>query len=253
VFIFDFEVKPMKTKFILLGAMLAANFGVAQSDWERAGGSMGRADVPQKQETPGQINRKTSIYRTKLADGQIYRVLSGKTYNVIENPQWQPVIGDVYEKLGKILILQTGGYRDWTYVAITNYPSEVLADKQIRMLAVQIGIYDMNDRPIALYDFGKPYIQPPPTPEEIAAAKAQKELSAKAAADKACQLQSNAIRWLQPQATNGDASAQCSLGLHYLNGQGCETNRERGIYWLTQAADQGNMEASNKLSKLKYP
>ncbi len=71
------------------------------------------------------------------------------------------------------------------------------------------------------------------------------------AAQKNWLAQSNAVRWLQPQATNGDASAQCSLGIHYLNGQGCETNREQAIYWLKKAADQGDTEASNKLAKLQ--
>lgn len=63
--------------------------------------------------------------------------------------------------------------------------------------------------------------------------------------------QSNAVIWLQSQATNGDTSAQCSLGEHYLKGEGCETNREQAIYWLKKAADQGDIEASNKLVNLK--
>jgi TPR repeat protein len=79
----------------------------------------------------------------------------------------------------------------------------------------------------------------------------QKAKAQEAAQAKKFLIQSNAVRWLQPQATNGDASAQCSLGLHYLNGQGCETNREQAIYWLTQAANQGDQEASNKLASLK--
>jgi S1-C subfamily serine protease len=89
------------------------------------------------------------------------------------------------------------------------------------------------------------------TPEEIKVA--QDAAQARAIADKkrAMQGQIDAVRWLQPQATNGDASAQCSLGLHYLNGQGCETNREQAIYWLQKAADQGNFEASNKLVSLQ--
>jgi TPR repeat protein len=57
--------------------------------------------------------------------------------------------------------------------------------------------------------------------------------------------------WLQSEATNGSVSAQCSLGLHYLNGQGCETNKELAVYWLTQAANQGEIEASNKLEWIR--
>ena len=68
---------------------------------------------------------------------------------------------------------------------------------------------------------------------------------------KAFELQKHAVEWLLSQATNGSASAQCSLGIHYLNGQGVETNKETAVYWLTQAANQGNIEASNALEKLK--
>jgi TPR repeat protein len=59
------------------------------------------------------------------------------------------------------------------------------------------------------------------------------------------------LRLDQDQATNGNASAQCSLGLDYLSGQGCETNREQAIYWLQKAAEQDNLEASNKLVSLQ--
>jgi TPR repeat protein len=62
----------------------------------------------------------------------------------------------------------------------------------------------------------------------------------------------NAVLWLLPQATNGDAFAQCDLGEHFLNGQGVETNRETAVYWLTQAAEKGNVEASNVLATLSH-
>jgi hypothetical protein len=95
------------------------------------------------------------------------------------------------------------------------------------------------------------YLPPAPTPEEIAAAKAQKEMAAQKAAARAYRVQSNVVRWLQPQATNGSASAQYSLGVHYLNGQGCATNREQAVYWLQKASAQGSFEASNILARLK--
>lgn len=59
-----------------------------------------------------------------------------------------------------------------------------------------------------------------------------------------------AVTWLLSQATNGSSSAECSLGLHYLNGQGVETNKALAIEWLKKAADQGNIEASNRLEQL---
>jgi TPR repeat protein len=101
-----------------------------------------------------------------------------------------------------------------------------------------------------------------PTPEQLEQLKdeeakkqvlieKQKAEAQKTAQAKVYATQAKAIIWLQSQATNGSVSAQCSLGLHYLNGQGCETNKELAVYWLTQAANQGDFEASNTLAKLK--
>lgn len=116
---------------------------------------------------------------------------------------------------------------------------------------MQVGTYDWDGTPIKLYDCGTPYVPPPLTLEQI---KAQQE-AAKAAAQREYQrqfaAQSNAIVWLQPQATNGDASAQCSLGEHYLTRRGCSTNIALGVYWLQKSAAQGDIEASNKLASLK--
>ena len=58
------------------------------------------------------------------------------------------------------------------------------------------------------------------------------------------------VTWLLAQATNGSSSAEYSLGLRYLNGQGVETNKALAIEWLRKAAAQGNTEASNRLEKL---
>ena len=66
-------------------------------------------------------------------------------------------------------------------------------------------------------------------------------------------VQSNTVRRLQVDATNGDAGSQYSLGMHYLNGMGCETNREQAIEWLQKAAAQGYAAASNKLVALHSP
>lgn len=84
-----------------------------------------------------------------------------------------------------------------------------------------------------------------------AAANAAANAAIEAQKKKAFELQKHAVEWLLSQATNGSASAQCSLGIHYLNGQGVETNKETAFYWLTQAANQGYIEASNMLIKLK--
>jgi TPR repeat protein len=72
----------------------------------------------------------------------------------------------------------------------------------------------------------------------------------KAAGKKHAEQEAKTVKWLYSQATNGSASAQCSLGKRYLIGQGVETNEALAIEWFNKAAAQGDMEASNKLARL---
>ncbi len=60
------------------------------------------------------------------------------------------------------------------------------------------------------------------------------------------------MTWLYSQATNGDASAQCSLGEHYLTGDTGETNKTFAIEWLKASSQSGNIEASNRLNSIEF-
>jgi TPR repeat protein len=148
---------------------------------------------------------------------------------------------------------------DWVYdrlIAVTNFPdiSTASVGKEIYIKAIKIGLFDgYQNQPIDLYDCGSVYRPPPLTPEQIKAAQAAAQLRAARDHQRYLIGQTNAVRFLLSEATNGDASAQCSLGEHYLAGLGCETNRDLAIQWLQKAADGGSMEASNKLSQLKSP
>jgi len=139
---------------------------------------------------------------------------------------------------------------------VAHFPFVVVDGQDIsdqHLMAWYVGTYTyttvMNgSRTIRKLDYGTPC---GPAPEfiqqQIEAAKA------KAIRDKKKneEVQINTVRWLQSEATNGSASAQYSLGIHYLNGQGCDTNREQAIYWLQKSAAQGNFVASNKLASLQ--
>lgn len=140
---------------------------------------------------------------------------------------------------------------------IAHYPYDVVNGQVIpssyHLMAWYVGTYTYTtvnggSRTIRKLDYGIPS---DPAPEfiqqQIDAAKAKAILDKQ----KYEQGQINAVRWLQSQATNGVAYAQCSLGEHYLNGQGCETNRDQAIYWLQKSASQGYIEASNKLATLQ--
>ena len=145
-------------------------------------------------------------------------------------------------------------YSDF-YVA--NYPFTTINDQVIHPegheMAWYVGTYTYStvnggSRTIPKLDYGVPCDPPAELIRqqmEIARARAIEDKK------KAAIGQTNAFHWLQSQATNGDASAQCSLGEHYLNGQGCETNQEQGIYWLQKAAALGDLQASKKLEQLK--
>jgi len=147
---------------------------------------------------------------------------------------------------------------------VANFPYTIAEDEVIptssHMMAYYVGTYTYTtvqgaSRTIRKLDYGIPCDEPEYVKQaklEVAAKlKVQQILAtSEARQNKEAQDLRTFLR-LQSQATNGEVWAQSSLGLHYLNGQGCETNRELAIKWLKMAAGNGDMEASNKLERLK--
>jgi TPR repeat protein len=134
--------------------------------------------------------------------------------------------------------------------AITNYSGVVVSTKLLNVVALRTGTYSWGGTPLELYDCGIPYITPPPSAEQI---EINKTIAAKHAAEskfRALSAQTNLVGTLLIESTNGDAGAQYVLAGHLLAGQGCETNRARAIYWLSNSAALGNLQASNKLANL---
>ena len=101
--------------------------------------------------------------------------------------------------------------------------------------------YSGSGKTVFVYDMGVDYYPPPRvlTPEE-------QKVEAKKHADQ----DRKTVQWLLSQATNGSASAECSLGVRYLKGQGVETNAALGRSWLEKAAAQDDTEAIYWLQKL---
>src|SRR5258706_2589559 len=58
---------------------------------------------------------------------------------------------------------------------------------------------------------------------------------------------SNMISELKAKAEQGDAKAQCSLGLIYCNGEGATKDYSEALKWLHKAADQGDAKAEYNL------
>lgn len=64
------------------------------------------------------------------------------------------------------------------------------------------------------------------------------------------QSDTEAFARFEPAAKAGNTKAQYNLGLAYLEGKGCEANRERGINFLSRSAEGNNAEARRKLDDL---
>jgi TPR repeat protein len=131
---------------------------------------------------------------------------------------------------------------------LLNYPFAIQVGSSIDCLALPTTTK-------GFWDYGKPFsgdtsefkIIYRVRPTGIVAEKQyspEEKLALKQAAD------AKTIAWLLSQATNGIASAECSLGLRYLNGQGVETNKTLAIEWLKKAAEHGDTVASNRLDQL---
>ena len=56
-----------------------------------------------------------------------------------------------------------------------------------------------------------------------------------------------AHRLWTPLAEQGDADAQCNLGIMYENGQGAAQDYKTALKWYTLAAEQGNSIAQSNL------
>ena len=56
------------------------------------------------------------------------------------------------------------------------------------------------------------------------------------------------IKELKQEAEEGDADAQCFLGLHYYFGYKVERKEKEAIKWFQKAAEQGNLKAQYYLS-----
>jgi TPR repeat protein len=235
----------MKARLFLVLAAISFSNSVAKS--QQDGNFLGTG--------PGAFHRR----QYAEPESQMLKVVNGIIYDANHSDLWKLKSGTVEDISGnKMLVVGQGE----TFI-LKNYYSTIALTKEVSVVAMRVGIEKYQDQRGSVWsgvyetwDCGTN-----PTPEQLkqmadegAAARAliekQKAEADKAEKAKIYAAQAKAIVWLQSQATNGSASAQCSLGLHYLNGQGCETNKELAVYWLTQAAERGDAEARDKLINL---
>ena len=140
--------------------------------------------------------------------------------------------------------------------ALTNYLRTVEVGWQVNDWSAHVGSIEFRGEALKLYDCG---VAPTAADIEIEVQnlnrKAAEFARNKAERDailtkKRIETDSRLLFWQFQQASNGFASAQCSLGLRYLKGQGIPTNEVLGRYWLEKSARQNNLEAQAALTKL---
>ena len=233
----------MKTRIILLAGMFIVFSAAAQSDYRVVNGQIYNPS----------LSKLWKVQHGKIVDVQENGIIlqTFTTNAVYQNVFVQGVgtpgaLGGTSDHNEKRLVSST--LIPAQRLFITNYSGGAM-DQEISIRSIKTVNIKIAGQVLEEWDAGKPSGPPPPTPEQLAAIKLKQELDTK----RALNAQTNAVRWLLSQATNGDVSAQCNLGEHYLIGQGCETNRDLAIQWLRKAADGGSAEASNKLSQLKSP
>jgi len=59
-----------------------------------------------------------------------------------------------------------------------------------------------------------------------------------------------AVEYLLPLAEQGEVEAQKLMARLYFAGNGVEKSREQYIYWLSQAAEQGDRQSKAKLKRV---
>ena len=142
---------------------------------------------------------------------------------------------------------------DYSDYFVENFPYEVVNGDRIlaneHLMAWYVGTYAYDTagggtRTIHKLDYGIPC---DPNPDLIAALERQR----KANEAERKEITSKQFEQIKSDATNGDSSAQFSLGIHYLHGIGGETNQANAIYWLKKSAAHGNLDASNDLQEIK--
>ena len=219
----------------------------------------GRQPTPEEAAAAQQAEQARQVKaKSDALGGHVFRRVDGKIYNLWQTGKsvggWVQSVED-----DTVIIRQARDYGE--LFAIKNFNGEAVYDKYIFTVAMPSGTYKSGGTPMKLFDCGM-ILAPNEEQQQEQAAREQMAAVEKAKADiiaakredqrqKSFLAQSNTVLHLQTLATNGEAWAQCSLGKHYLNGQGCETNRALAVKWLTTAAGNGSMEASNALETLK--
>jgi len=151
-----------------------------------------------------------------------------------------------------------GKYNKSEPILLKNYPGAdaLVGGQKIQFLAIRAGSFrytgtDGAEYTIAAYDYGKPYVAPPLTAEQIATqAKANADAKAKAGEQKILGA-ARALQANQEAAAKGDSFGLLRMGQRYRDGDGVEKDLSKAKEYLQKAADAGSPTAAEELAKLK--
>jgi len=190
-----------------------------------------------------------------------FREVDGKICN-LDDDDWYNLDAHVVQIPAPGCLLVSGSVRQGSRVGepamfgLRNYPFNVVDGDKIYGEKVKlVGTMSYTTvlgakSTIRVLDFGVPTFQEPPPPPLTpaqAAAKAMAEINRQTEkTNSAARL----LKWHQEQAAKGSPSAQCSLGLRYLKGDGVPKDETLARTWLQKSASQGNPEAIASLAKL---
>ncbi len=196
---------------------------------------------------------------TNYARGRGWVQFMGKVVDVADNGiRVAGVYGEPMEI--EYFSSQEHNYKDFW---IENFPYQVANDDVIgttvNYTALEAGTYSYKtvnggSRTIRKFDYGIPRQAPPPTEEQIAAAKSElefKQAKAKEKARQSQQAQQNAAKLYQKMASEGNEFGQLHLAECYMNGSGVERDLEKAKTYLDLSAAQGNDQAKELLKKLE--
>lgn len=136
---------------------------------------------------------------------------------------------------------------------VTNFPSVVFSDQRVSEMAFSYGTFSYNtvlgsSRTIPELNYGIPCDKPE---WQIEAEKRSAENAFTIAYIQKNTHDAQIIDKLTQSAKEGDSGAQFSLAVHYRDGINCDTNIQQAIYWFSNSAAQGNLQASNELVELQ--
>lgn len=212
----------------------------------------------------GAVALSAAVYAQEFQPAYVrdpWRVFGGKTNNIL-------AAGGVAFS-GKVLQVHRDGVRvlgryghsleaapEREFIVV-NFPYTAADGEYIKgynWFALPLGVESYStvggySRTLRRLDYGipcDPPATPPPTKQEIAAAKTEAE-------KKQIETDKATFKFHLARAQAGNDGSQLRVAEMFLQGKGCTANKDQAIAWLKKSAGQGNTDAKQRLAELEQP